>query len=249
MALIAPGAAYRPVVNQSAGMDAQLGLILHVQQGLNSPYGWFNNPSSQDSSTWWVSKTGVLEQYGDPITQHQWAQAAGNRSYQSVETEGYPAEALTDAQVQTLAHLYAWGHQALGWDLTLAEAPGQRGFGWHGMGGTAWGGHLGCPGDLRRAQRQQILTLAQAIISGEDLPLNTDDKTWLEGRMDAHDQWVTANIRAAIAAAKVDPAALADAVVAKLPQSGALDLAAVRQAAHDGFADALAAASAAVKPT
>jgi hypothetical protein len=38
------------------------------------------------------------------------------------------------------------------------------GFGWHGMGGTAWGNHPGCPGDLRLAQRPTILQLAGGIV-------------------------------------------------------------------------------------
>jgi hypothetical protein len=60
-----------------------------------------------------------------------------------------------------LARLYKWGHDTYGWPYSLAEAPGQRGFGWHGMGGGAWGGHTGCPGDLRKNRRQAILTQAQ----------------------------------------------------------------------------------------
>ena len=217
MTLLAPGADYKPVKNQSAGMTSQLGLILHVQEGTGSPYGWFNNPASQASSTWWVSKTGVLEQYGDPLTQHQWAQADGNRSYQSVETEGHVSEALTDAQVQTLAGLYAWGHTALGWQFALAEKPGDKGFGWHGMGGTAWGGHFGCPGDLRKNARQAILAAAPTHVPGADMPLTTADQTWIEGRLDAHTTWLSETIRAAIAAAKLDPSQLAVAVASHLP--------------------------------
>ena len=33
----------------------------------------------------------------------------------------------------------------------------------HGMGGVAWGDHPDCPGDVRKAQRAQIVALAMAI--------------------------------------------------------------------------------------
>jgi hypothetical protein len=139
-------------------MGAHLGLILHVQEGMGGLQGWFNNPTAQASSTFWVAKGGALEQYVDADLT-AWAQAAGNGQYNSVETEGFHGEALTDAQIQTLAKLYAWGRQVYGWPLQLADSPGQPGFGWHGMGGNQWGGHPDCPGVQRQAQRHQILAL------------------------------------------------------------------------------------------
>src|SRR5262249_27306075 len=67
-------------------------------------------------------------------------------------------EDLTAAQENTLARLYTWGAQTYGWANSLAEAPGQRGFGWHGMGGAAWGGHPGCPRDPRQDRRPALLS-------------------------------------------------------------------------------------------
>jgi hypothetical protein len=143
-------------------MSAHLGLVLHVQEGNNSPAGWFNNPSSGASSTWWVSKAGALEQYVDANV-CAWAQGNGNSTYNSVETEGYHNEPLTAAQEAMLAELYTWGAQTYIWPFNVAEAPGQSGFGWHGMGGSAWGGHTDCPGDLRKPRRQPILDQARGI--------------------------------------------------------------------------------------
>lgn len=161
MTYVVPGFVYKPVANRGPGVQKPtLGLVLHVQQGENSPHGWFNNPSAEASSTWWVGKDGRGEQYIDPDTEHAWAQAAGNQSYHSVETEGYPGEPLTEAQVEKLALLYRFGHQRWGWPLALADKPGQPGLGWHGMGGKAWGGHTGCPSDARKAQRPLILSKA-----------------------------------------------------------------------------------------
>lgn len=156
MTRVAPGAAFRPVQNHGGPMSAHLGLILHVQEGNGSPAGWFDNPTAQASSTWWVAKNGQIEQYVDADLT-AWAQAAGNDTYNSVETEGFVGEALTAAQIHALADLYMWGRAVYGWPRWLAEQPGQSGLGWHGMGGTAWGGHTGCPGDVRRAQRTVVL--------------------------------------------------------------------------------------------
>jgi hypothetical protein len=156
---ICPFATYKPVANHGGAMSAHLGLVLHVQEGNGGLQGWFNNPASGASSTWWVSKAGVLEQYVDADAT-AWAQGAGNATYNSVETEGFVAEPLTGAQESMLAELYAWGAVTYGWPNALAEAPGQRGLGWHGMGGSAWGGHTGCPGDLRKNRRDEILAAA-----------------------------------------------------------------------------------------
>src|SRR5699024_10851491 len=79
---------------------------------------------------------------------------------------GNPWDRLTDAQVEAEADLYAWGHKRYGWPFRLAEHPGEPGFGWHGMGGTAWGGHPDCPGDLRKAQRADVLRLAERFVKG-----------------------------------------------------------------------------------
>lgn len=162
MTTLCPFATYRPVPSHSGPMTAHRGLVLHVQVGSNSCYGWFAVPANQASSTWWVGKDGTLEQYVD-ADMAAWAEAAGNFQWNSVETEGVPAEPLTDDQVITLARLYAWGHQTYGWSYQLTDDVTGTGFGWHGMGGAAWGGHTGCPGDLRKAQRAQILAVAEAV--------------------------------------------------------------------------------------
>ena len=162
--MIAPGAVWKPVPSHSGAMNAHTGLVLHVQQGDNSPYGWFSVPSNQASSHWWVAKNGTLEQYVES-DDTAWGQAAGNGSWSSVETEGFDTEPLTTAQVQTLAALYAWGHRVYGWPLVVSESVTTAGFGWHGMGGASWGGHLGCPGDIRKSQRAAVLYLAALTLA------------------------------------------------------------------------------------
>lgn len=165
-----PAAEWKPVPSHSGNMTEDLGLILHVTTNHSDPYGFFRSPDNQASSTFWCrAADGHLEQYVE-VGIKAWAQAAGNATYNSVETDGTPAEPLTAAQIEALAHLYAWGHVHRGWKLQLAEKPGEAGFGWHGMGGSAWGGHYGCPGDIRKAQRQDILDRAKELLDAGHVP-------------------------------------------------------------------------------
>lgn len=160
-----PGASWKPCTNYSKGtigkMSVHLGLVLHVQQGNGGLQDFFSRPNGQSSSHFWVSRLGAVEQYVD-TEQRAWAQAAGNDSYLSVETEGWTTEPLTPAQVRSLAALYAWCSTTYALPIRVSDRPGQMGLGWHGMGGVAWGNHPGCPGELRKAQRQEILSLIHA---------------------------------------------------------------------------------------
>lgn len=159
-----PQAQFRPVVNvHRNGVKEHRGLVLHVQEGLNSPFGWFNNPSSEASSDFWVSKSGLIEQYVETGTDYAWAQAAGNAYYASVETEGHVGEPLTAAQIEGVAKIYAWGHATFGWPLTVVDSTTAHGLTWHGAGGAAWGGHYGCPGTLRKNQRAAIMARATQL--------------------------------------------------------------------------------------
>jgi N-acetylmuramoyl-L-alanine amidase len=172
---LAPIAIYKPVKNHGGAMTGNRGLVLHVQAGDNSPHDWFDNPTSQASSHFWVSKLGAIEQYMDTANR-AWARADGNGEWISVETEGFPDQALTSDQVQALSQLYRWGHQQHGWPCQVAETPTATGFGWHGMGGSAWGGHRLCPGELRKAQRQDVLNGAAGTapaLPEDDMPDQT----------------------------------------------------------------------------
>jgi hypothetical protein len=156
---VMPGAKWEPVPSHSGLMNAHLGLCLHVQVGDGDCYGEFSNPANQASSTWWVAKDGTLVQYVDADLM-AWTQAAGNGTWNGVETEGYPNEPLTQAQILTLGRLYAWGHQLYSWPLVTSESPSIPGFIWHGAGGVSWGNHPSCPGDIRKAQRDAVLYIA-----------------------------------------------------------------------------------------
>jgi N-acetylmuramoyl-L-alanine amidase len=174
---LVPSFTYRPVANTAGDAIRPIGLVLHVQVGNSSPYGWFNNPASQVSSTLWAGKNGEREQYV-PSDRRAWAQANGNTSYDSIETEGFPNEALTAAQIETVAQAYADGVRTFGWALAVVDVPGESGLILHSDGGVGWGNHPECPGTIRGRQRAQIIARAEDILkTGDDDTVTEQDKT------------------------------------------------------------------------
>ncbi len=141
-----------------------LGLVEHVTAGYGDPFGWWKQTQNA-SAHWYNPKTGPIRQEVD-ARDASWAQMAGNYHWHSMETEGEPWEPLTDNQIKNSIGLYVWGHAEWGWQLLLSDSPASPGFGWHGMGGDAWGAHPGCPGELRKAQRGTILAAAAAELAG-----------------------------------------------------------------------------------
>ncbi|MBT2448903.1 N-acetylmuramoyl-L-alanine amidase [Streptomyces sp. ISL-43] len=152
-----PGVARKPLErNFVAGeRDAQRGLVLHVQEGEGSLYERFGTPGIKASAHFWVSQEGETEQYVS-VLDRAWAQVEGNGSWASVETSGFATRALTEAQVDAVARIYAWGSGAHGWPAAVSERPDQPGLGTHAMGGVPWGAHA-CPGTLRAGQRTEII--------------------------------------------------------------------------------------------
>jgi hypothetical protein len=144
-------------------MTAINGLVLHVQVGNNSLYGWFNNPSSDASAHFWCAKTGKIEQYVDTDLT-AWAQQDGNPYYLSVETEGYPHEPLTAAQLNQVARLLEWSADTYDFPIVGPVPHGAKGFTPHcnpnGTPDPAWGNHP-CPESIRLGQMPTIITLAQ----------------------------------------------------------------------------------------
>jgi N-acetylmuramoyl-L-alanine amidase len=164
MALM-PGVVQKPVSAHGGLISSVLGVVEHVTAGEGDPYNEFANPNNQVSSHFGIGNgqggmaDGLIEQYVD--TQYQsWAQAAGNSTYISVETEGEPTEALTAAQVASFGRIMAWANATYGVPLVITDTVGQRGLITHGDGGVAWGNHIDCPGDIRKGQRQAILNAA-----------------------------------------------------------------------------------------
>jgi N-acetylmuramoyl-L-alanine amidase len=166
MALM-PGATYLPVQNHGGAIGTIYGVVIHVQEGNNGLQGWFNNPASGVSAHFWVSKTGVLQQYVD-TSLTAWAQGAGNANYLSVETEGFTTEPLPTAQISGFARIMVWAQETYGVPLSITDTPGDRGLITHGAGGVAWGNHPGCPGSIRAGQRSAIIQAAQPLPPGDE---------------------------------------------------------------------------------
>jgi hypothetical protein len=152
-------AAWRPISANTGGpLGPNLGLVLHHAVVDGSLYNFFNSPAAEVSAHFWVSQSGVIEQYVDTGTV-AWHGRDLNSRYVGVETEGCAtpphAEPMTEAMVDALARLYAEGHERHGWPFTLAEADGQPGFGYHRM-----AVNTACPCDIRLNMRAEILSRA-----------------------------------------------------------------------------------------
>lgn len=165
-----PGARWvGPTPNRNAGgMGAVRGVVLHIQEGSEAgTEQWQKNPSAQVSSHFLAPRAGGVRQMVDTADM-AWAQADGNPYWLSIECEGRVPQALTGQQVEACARILAWAHAAYEVPLQSTNSTAGRGLGWHGMGGAAWGGHTGCPGDAIVRQRPSIITRARQIINGED---------------------------------------------------------------------------------
>lgn len=226
MALM-PGVTQKPVVVHGGPLGTVLGVVIHVTAGEGDPYNEFANPANQVSSHFGIGNgqggfaDGLTEQYVDTAYQ-SWAQAAGNGTYISVETEGEPTDPLTNAQILSFARIMVWVHNTYKVPLAATDTVGGQGLITHGDGGAAWGGHTGCPGTLRANQRAAILYIASLIVNPPPINLedilyayeNSQGKTVIVGNSGGHTVvvtegkdakvvggWSEADVTAAIAAA------------------------------------------------
>ncbi len=152
-------ATWRPIsVNMGGTLSPNLGLVLHHQAGNGSLYKFFNSSSAGVSAHFWVSKSGLIEQYVD-TARVAWHGRSLNSRYVGVETEGCGtaphAEPMTDAMFEALVRLYAEGAKVHGWANALASKDGEKGCGFHRMAVAT-----GCPCDVRLNRRRAILDRA-----------------------------------------------------------------------------------------
>jgi N-acetylmuramoyl-L-alanine amidase len=159
-----------PCVNGRYGSGQMAGVLMHTTVSeAPSAVAWFNNPQAQASAHFVIAESGEITQMG-PIGKgwEAWHAAEANAAWYGIEhaDNGNPANPLTPAQITASAQLVECLSAFAGFPLQISDSPSVRGFGWHGMGGAAFGGHYDCPGDVRKAQRGQIIALAIAIRSG-----------------------------------------------------------------------------------
>jgi hypothetical protein len=173
-----PGAEWRPIRPGNYTPDGQVevrGVVVHIMAGtLRGTESWFNNPTADASSHFGTGRLGALWQWVD-TKDRAWAQGDGNRSWISVENEGFGGDKLTKAQLHANARVLAWAHQTYGdVPLVVTTDPRGRGLGHHGMGGRAWGNHTACPGTPIVAQKAEIVRLAKLIVAGATLVVEED---------------------------------------------------------------------------
>lgn len=155
------GAEWWPVRNYTNdGQERVLGVVVHIMQGtLEGSHSWFDNSRSQASSHFGVSREGKIYQFVD-TADRAWAQGSGNRDYLSIENEGYDKDGLSAAQVKANAKILKWAHDKYKVPFALADKVGEKGLGYHKMGGAAWGGHP-CPGAKAISQLGDIVKAAK----------------------------------------------------------------------------------------
>ncbi|GAB2572556.1 hypothetical protein GCM10027168_01700 [Streptomyces capparidis] len=159
------GATWRPIPRNftDGGQEAVNGIVVHIMDGsLAGTDSWFRNPDSRASSHFGTGRSGALYQWVD-TTDRAWAQGTGNRTWLSIENEGRGGDSLTEAQLNRCAEVLAWAHKTHDVPLQLTSSPTGRGLGYHGMGGSAWGGHTSCPGGKVVAQLPEIVKRAKAL--------------------------------------------------------------------------------------
>ncbi|WP_246422086.1 peptidoglycan recognition protein family protein [Nocardiopsis mwathae] len=166
-----PGATWRPIpVNYSGGGISPRIVVVHIMEGtLTGTDSWFRQSRARASSHFGTGKNGALYQWVDTANR-AWAQAAGNSFCISIENEGKGGDRLTDAQLDRNAEILAWAHRTHGIPLQRTNSTSGRGLGWHGMGGSAWGGHTSCPGPKIVAQLDEIVARARKITGSGGTP-------------------------------------------------------------------------------
>ncbi|MFV2105011.1 N-acetylmuramoyl-L-alanine amidase [Micromonospora sp. LOL_015] len=148
-------------------LDAHHGIVVHIADGyFEGTIAWQRNPASRVSSHFVVAKDGRIAQMVDTEIR-AWTQRAGNRTWLSIENEGFLPDRLTAPQLEANAQLLARSHLEHGVPVRNANSPRERGLGHHSMGaenGFDWG-HSQCPGPAIVAQKPTIVARAAQIVT------------------------------------------------------------------------------------
>jgi hypothetical protein len=181
-------ATWRPIrANTGGPLGPNLGLILHHAIANGSLFNFFNSPAAEVSAHFWVSKSGVIEQYVDSSTV-AWHAGPLNARYCGVETEGCVtapyAEPMTEAMINALARLYAEGMRRHGWWVALANADGEPGFGFHRM-----AMNTACPCDVRLNMRGEILRRASGEPITEPSPIAVKGRNMIAATSSGNGYW------------------------------------------------------------
>lgn len=171
--------------------DHGKGVVFHTEDGFEAgTIATFMSPASKASAFFAVGADGATTQFL-PVGQGYcaWAQAAGNDEWRSIEdADGtHPSVPLAGPQMAAFAQILEACSAYDGFPLQITDDVNGTGLITHGDGGIAWGGHFGCPGDVRKAQRPVLIALAKQIRSqGATMAVATDGKTTLHQFAAAH---------------------------------------------------------------
>ena len=151
------------------------GLVQHTEDGFEAgTVATFMDPAAQVSAFFAVSELGAIDQFlpvGHGFV--AWAEGDGNPDWRSCEAEdktktGTP---MPPAQIAGVAQVLEACSEYDGFPLQITDDPvNGHGLITHGDGGVSWGDHPLCPGDVRKAQRPQIIALAMSIRQGTAPP-------------------------------------------------------------------------------
>ncbi len=159
-----------PDSNHGGAMVEVRGLVEHIAEGSYAgTIAWQKNSVSDVSSHFVIDYDGTVAQMLDTDVT-AWTQAAGNGHWVSAEFAGFHTDSYTPEQQETASHLYAWLVEVHDVPLQLTDSPSGYGWGWHGMGGAAWGDHPDCPGPANVALRSSMLARTVQILEGGPSP-------------------------------------------------------------------------------
>lgn len=167
--------------------DSARGMVQHTEDGFTAgTVSTFMSEASQVSAFFGVGEDGAAQQFL-PVGRGfvAWAEGGGNPLWRSCECEDKTnvGHAMTQPQMVAFAQILEACSAYDGFPLQVTDDPvNGKGLITHGAGGSAWGGHYGCPGDVRKAQRPQLVKLAQQIRAegGVPAPLPAD---WVFGNV------------------------------------------------------------------
>jgi hypothetical protein len=131
--------------------------ILHVAVSESSSlFDFFNGPSGGIESHFYITRSGLVEQYRSIYFQAD-ANLGANNFAVSVETQGMGAGEWTQAQLDAIKKLLRWLHREAGVPLTKCQAADGSGVGYHSQ-FRSWSPVVKtCPGPDRVQQFETVL--------------------------------------------------------------------------------------------
>jgi hypothetical protein len=161
---------YSPNHYPSGFTDKARGMVQHTEDGFTAgTVETFMNAATQVSAFFGAGEDGSAQQFlplGRGLV--AWAEDGGNPYWRSCECEDKTktGQPMTAPQLAAFAQILEACSAYDGFPLVITDDVDGTGLITHGDGGVPWGDHPDCPGDVRKAQRPEIIALAKAIRAG-----------------------------------------------------------------------------------